>query len=91
MHEVVKQMGGQLAATSSAGHLMSHLFYVSNRSTKMQYLVNRGTEISVVPPSSAPQKVKCQGPSLQAVNNNTIATYGTCSITLDLRLLRAFR
>ena len=91
MRKVGKRTGQQLAARSSAGHLMSRLFYVSDSSTKMQFLVDTDAEVRVVPQSRAPQRVKCQGPSLQAVNNTTIATYGTRSLTLDLGLQRAFR
>ena len=69
----------------------SHTFYVFDRSTKMQFLVDTVAEVSVVPRSRAPQRVKYQGPSLQTVNSTTIATYGTCSLTLDLRLQRAFK
>ena len=86
-----KPPGQRLAATSSAGHLTSRLFYVSDRSTKMSFLVDTGAEISAIPRSHAQQRVSCKGPSLQAVNNTMIATYGTRSLTLDLGLRRTFR
>ena len=91
MFEGGKPPGQQLAATSSAGHLTSRLFYVSDRSTRMNFLVDTGAEVSAIPRSRAQQNVSCQGNSLQAVNNTTIATYGTRSLTLDLGLRRTFR
>ena len=89
--EVGKPPGQQLAATSSAGHPTSRLFYVNDRSTGLKFLVDTGAEVSAVPRSRAYQRDQCQGPALQAVNNTTIATYGTCSLTLDLGLRRTFR
>ena len=86
MVKVGKPPDQQLAGMSSAGHLTSRLFYVTDRPTKMQFLVDTGAEVSAVPRSRTQQRVQCQGPSLQAVNNTTIKTYGTCSLTLDLGL-----
>ena len=91
MCEVGKPAGQQLAATSSAGHQPSRLFYIADRSTCLKFLVDTGAEVSAVPRSRAQRKYHQQGPSLQAVNNTTIATYGTCSLTLDLGLRRTFR
>ena len=91
MHQVGKPPGQQLAATSSAGHPTSRLFYVTDRSTKMQFLVDTGAEVSAVPRSRLQSRSLRQGPGLQAVNNTTIATYGTCSLTLDFGLRRQFR
>ena len=91
MLNVGKPPGQQLAATSSAGHLTNRLFYVTDHPTKMQFLVDTAAEVSVVPQSRAQQRVQCQGPSLQALNNTTVATYRTCFLTLDLGLPRMFR
>ena len=49
MREVGKRTGQQLAVTSFAVRLTSRLFYVSDRSTKMQYLVDTGAKVSMVP------------------------------------------
>ena len=86
-----KPAGQQLAATSSTGHQVSHLFYVTDRWTKLRLLIDKGTEVSSVPQSHTQQKHQCQGPSLQAVNNTRSSTYGTCSLTLDLGLRHTFR
>ena len=91
MYEGGKPPGQQLAATSSAGHPSGRLFYVSDRSTNMNFLVDTGAEVSAIPRSYVQPRVICQGPGLQAVNNTTIATYGTRSLTLDLGLRRTFR
>ena len=86
-----KRASQPLTATSVAGCLPSRLFYVTDRSTGLRFLVDTGAEVSVIPPSQAQREHRCQGLSLQAVNNTTIATYGTRSLTLDLGLRRTFR
>ena len=45
----------------------------------------------MVPPSCTERKYRRDTLNLQAVNNTTIATYGTRSLTLDLGLRRTFR
>ena len=45
-----------------------------------------GVEVTVVPHSHAHRKTQWKGSSLQAINNTTIPTYGTCSLTLNLGL-----
>ena len=81
-----KRPGQSLAATSATGHQPSHLFYVTDHSTGLRFLVDTGAEISVIPPSRTERKHQ-----LQAVNNIAIATYGRHSLTLDLGLRLTFR
>ena len=45
----------------------------------------------MLPPSGPPSSRQPTGYSLQAANHSSIATYGTCSLTLDLGLHRTFR
>ena len=90
LFEVGKQPGQPLAATS-AGLIPSRLFFVTDRSSGLRFLVDTGTEVSVVPPSRAERKHRQDGLTLQAVNNTSIATYGKRSLTLDLGLRRTFR
>ena len=78
-------------ASSSVGHQSSRLFCITNRSTNLRFLVDTGMEVSTVLRMRAQQKHRCQGPSLQAVINTTIATYETRLLTLDLGLRCAFR
>ena len=79
-------------ATGTAGHQQpSRLFYVTDRPTGLQFLVDTGAEVSIVPPTPTDHLHQQTGPSLQAVNNTTIETYGTRSLTLNLGLRRTFR
>jgi predicted aspartyl protease len=85
-----KRSGQQLVATNAAGHLKSsRLFYVSDKNSKLQFLIDTGAEVSLLPASVHDRNNRYSGPSLQAANNSTIRTYGTRSLTLDLSLRRA--
>ena len=81
-----KRSGQSLAATSATGPQHSRLFHVTDRSTGTRFLVDTGAEVSVVP-----RKHRRENLSLQAVNNTSITTYGTRSLTLDFGLRRTFR
>ncbi len=72
--------------------LPSRLFYISDHSSGLRFLVDTGAEVSVIPPSRTERIIHRQeNLSLQAVNNSAIATYGTRSLTLDLSLRHTFR
>ena len=78
-------------ATGAAGHKQpSRLFYVQDHTTGLQFLVDTDAEVSIVPHTPTDRLHQQTGPSLQAVNNTTIATYGTRSLTLNLGLRRTF-
>jgi len=53
----------------------SRLFYVTDHSTGLHFLVDTGAEVSVIPSSSTDCKHRQDSFSLQAVNNMPIATY----------------
>ena len=58
-------------------------------STKQQFLIDTGAEVSVLPPRATDRPHR-QGYDLQAANSSTIATYGTRSLTLNLGLRRSY-
>ena len=76
--------------TSVPGHTPSRLFYIKDHSSGLTFLVDTGTQVSVIPPTSLQQKHRHDGFQLQAVNNSPIATYGNQLLTLDLGLHRSF-
>ena len=77
-------------ATSVAGHTQSRLFYVADKVTGIRFLVDTGSEVSVIPPSSSDRRHPSDKFALTAVNNTSIATYGKRSLTLNLGLRRSF-
>jgi len=78
-------------ATSGSGQNICHLFYVTDRSTGLRFLVDTGAQVSAIPPTPVQCKHPQEGLCLQAVNNSTISTYGNQLLTLDLGLRRSFR
>ncbi len=83
---------GQTPVNASAtGRRNSRLLYVTDRESRLRFLVDTGAEVSVIPPSKAERKNRQDTYGLIAANNTPIATYGTRSLTLNLGLRRAFR
>lgn len=64
---------------------------MTDRLTKVGYLVDTGAEVSVVPPTPEDRKYRKETPPLQAVNGATIKAYGEKSLTLDIGHRRTFR
>ena len=90
LFKVGKSLGQQpLVAT---GHKQpSCLFYVTDHSTGLQFLIDTGSEVSIVPSTPTDCLHQQTRPSLQVVKNTTIVNYGTRSLTLNLGLRRTFR
>ena len=86
-----KRPGRTLAATSATGlpHL-SRLFYVRDTHTGTQFLVDTGSEVSVIPPSLSDCRHPPDKLTLTAVNDTSIPTYGRRSLTLNIGLRRSF-
>ena len=78
-------------ATGVAGLSPNCLFYIIDRFSGLCFLVDTGTEISVMPLTRAEKKNPRTNLHLQAVNNTPITTFWNRSLTLDLGLRRTFR
>ena len=81
-----KRLSQSLAATSAPDSLPNSLFYVTDRNSGLQFLVDTGVEASIIPPAHTDHKHQQDGSGLQAVNGTPVATYGRFSLTLDLGL-----
>ena len=84
-----KLPGRTLAATGAPGPLLSRLFFVSDRNIHTRFLVDTGSEVSAIPPSSADRRRSPDKLTLMAVNDTPIRTYGKRSLTLNLGLRRS--
>ena len=91
MLAVGKLPGQSLVATYVTGQPSSRLFYVTDRTTCLRFVVDTGAQVSVIPPSHTERRNHRADLVLQAVNHTSISTYGTRSLTLDLGLRRSFR
>lgn len=85
-----KRPGRTLAATGVAGPVPSRLFYIMDKVTGTRFLVDTGSEVSVIPPSPAARKHPPDKLTLTAVNDTPIPTYGKRSLTLNFGLRRSF-
>ena len=85
-----KQQGRSLAATGVTGQTQSRLFYVCDSSTHTRFLIDTGSEVSVLPPSPSDRRHLPDKLTLTAVNDTPIPTFGKRSLTLDLGLRRSF-
>jgi len=75
---------------AAPGLLTSPIFYIIDSNHNYCFLVYTGAEVSVLRPSPADCKHQ-NGFNLLAVNGSGKATYGKCSLTLNLGLHRTFR
>ena len=80
-----KRMSRTLAATDATGSTPSRLFYVRDAHTNTSFLVDTGSEVSVIPPTVSDRN-HSHPRMLHAVNNTPIRTYGQRSLTLNLGL-----
>ena len=87
-----KQEGQPLTAAGVAGQPQtSRLFFLSDPSTGLRFLIDTGAEVSVIPASRSDKQHPPLTLSLQAANSTPIATYGHKSLCLNLGLRRSFR
>lgn len=63
---------------------VTRLFFVTDHTSGVRYLVDTGAEVSVVPPLSMDRTQLQSGLVLCAANDSCISTFGTRSFTLDL-------
>lgn len=64
--------------------------FITDKATKLQFLVDTGADVCVYPRSLLPGKRSKSDYELFAANNTCIATYGLLSLNLDFGLRRAF-
>ncbi len=84
-----KRLGRTLAATGVTGPPTSRLLFVTDTHTNTRFLIDTGSEVSVIPPTPADRRRSPDPLALTAVNNTTIHTYGQRSLTLSLGLRRS--
>lgn len=87
--QLVKHPGWTMAAKGAAGQNFSHLLY-SDTHTGTRFLVDTGSEISAIPPSTPNCRHSPDNLTLIAVNNTPICMYNKQSLTLNLGLYQSF-
>ncbi|TNN20934.1 family A2 unassigned peptidase (A02 family), partial [Schistosoma japonicum] len=77
-------------ATTKEGCLNSHLFYVRDKNSGLNFLVDTGAALSIIPKNKTELGRETSSVTLQAANKTKIATFGQETLTLDLRFRRQF-
>ena len=67
-----------------------HIF-VSDKSSKIAFLIDTGADVSVFPRKRVGGRVEKCAYELYAANNTRIAKYGMIAVDLDLSLRRTFK
>eukprot|EP00117_Sycon_ciliatum_P014037 scpid17123/ scgid14467/ Transposon Ty3-I Gag-Pol polyprotein; Gag3-Pol3; Transposon Ty3-2 TYA-TYB polyprotein; Capsid protein; p24; Spacer peptide p3; Nucleocapsid protein p11; Ty3 protease; p16; Spacer peptide J; Reverse transcriptase/ribonuclease H; p55; Integrase p52; Integrase p49 len=83
-----------IATTSPAGSTSTsegRLLYMRDRVNGINFLIDTGASVSVLPPSFATSVKRCHSPSLRAANHSTIETHGQQFLELDIGLRRSFK
>ena len=71
-------------------HAISSRLFITDYNTKIQYLIDTGSDLCVFPRSAIPKPRMKTKYELFAANGTVISTYGFHLLTLDLGLHRAF-
>ena len=80
----------KITAVDSGDSASGHLFYITDKETHIRFLVDTGSEVSVILPSASDRTHVPDTLSLTAVNNTPIPTYGKRFLKLNLGLRRPF-
>ena len=76
--------------TSVADPLLSRLFHIVDKVSRKLFVVDTGSEVSVVPPSRSEHQYPPDKLTLTAVNDTPIPMYGKRFLTLNLGLRHSF-
>ena len=79
------------ATDGDPGHQPCRLFYITDHTNRLHFLVDTGAEVSVIPPSATDPSHFKSNLTLQAANNTPIPTYGNRLLTLNIGLRRTFQ
>ena len=80
-----------LVVTSEADPQAGRLLYITDWESRLCFLIDTGSEVSIIPPSKAERKNQQHTFGLLVANNSPILIYGTHSLTLNLGLCRTFQ
>lgn len=64
---------------------------INDTTSKLNFLIDTGADVSVLPPASQKKQIKPTDFKLYAANGTEITTYGSKTIDVDLGLRRNFQ
>ena len=91
MQEVRKLPGHSLKPMGIAGLSHHCLFHITDTISNYHFLIGTGTEVSILPATSAEHRQQQADFNLVAVNGGSIPSFGKHSLTLNMGSRRTFR
>ena len=88
MYMLGKRDGQQVATATMLTNVKSRLFFVTDKFTRKQFLVDTGAEVSVIPPGMTGPPLQPTSIASEAANHSKIKTYGKRSFNLNLGICR---
>lgn len=85
-----KRPAGSVAGCTDSQQSKSKRLFITDRNTGIRFLVDSGSDVSVIPASSK-QKLSPSSAILYAANNSLIHTYGEQTFELNFGLRRSFK
>lgn len=79
-----------LAAASGSGTAPSRRLFVTDRLSKLSFLMDTGAEVSAIPPTNAERLSRSATHDLVAANGSPIKSWGFRMVSVDLGLRRLF-
>ena len=86
-----KRLGQPALAATTADHNQSRLFYVKDKLQNLQFLIDTGAQVSIIPASANDKSKPPAALRLQAVNGANISTFGQRLLPLNLGLRRVYK
>src|SRR5436190_14367253 len=81
---------GQSLMTASEESPHTRRLFMTDKATKIRYLIDTGSDVSVYPPTRTTKRRPTSSYQLFAANGSSIHTYGTVTLQHDFGLRRAF-
>ena len=88
MYMLGKQAGQQVATAIMLTNVRSPLFFVTDKFSRRQFLVDTEAEVSVIPPYMTGAPSPPISIAVEAANHSKIKTYGKRSLALKLGICR---
>ena len=79
-----KRYGRPPLVAAAVGDLSTCLFYLYDRHSGVQFLVDTGAQVSVLPATNLDLRSGLTGPPLSAANGSNIRTFGSRTVSLSI-------
>jgi hypothetical protein len=85
-----RKVGQQISTTANVYTTTARRLFVTDRSSKQQFLINTGSDLCMFPRKLITQRKESVNYDIRAANGTTVPTYGWLSLSLNLGLSHDF-